>query len=121
MIKQSQGFKAWHKGVWTEHVGAWYLRCKGYKIIKQRFKSPVGEIDIIAQKGKLLIFVEVKARATLEEAAYAIRASQKSRISRAASAFLKIYPPPELLRFDVLLIKPWALPHHIEGAWLQST
>ena len=46
----------------AETIALWYLRCKGYRLLTQRFKSPMGEVDLIMRKGETTVFVEVKAR-----------------------------------------------------------
>lgn len=109
--------RAYLKGQWAEKIAAFYLRLKGYKILENRFKTPVGEIDLLARKGKMLVAVEVKRRATLEEASLALTSFQKKRIERAFLYYLRRRPFPLDLRFDVVLISPWKWPCHIQGAW----
>ena len=100
----------------AERAAAIYLALKGYRILARRFRSPAGEIDLIARRGRLVVYVEVKARTG--EAAV-IRERQRRRIRRAAEHFLKLRP--ELAsreqRFDAILIRPWALPAHLKDAW----
>ncbi|MDA0238961.1 MAG: YraN family protein [Proteobacteria bacterium] len=103
----------------AETATAWTLRLKGYRIIRRRHKSPVGEIDLIARRGKLLIFIEVKARATYEAAAHSVTRRQRNRIERAAALFLSsqsAYAGFDI-RFDVVLITRGRLPIHIKDAW----
>jgi putative endonuclease len=103
----------------AEAVCAALLRLKGFQILARRFRTPVGEIDIVARRGRLVAFVEVKARADLVTAGESVGQRQRRRIARAAQAFLQ--KRPELqhldLRFDVVLLAPWRLPHHISDAW----
>lgn len=109
--------RAYLKGQQGEWLAALYLRCKGYKILERRLKTPVGEIDLLAQKGKTLIAIEVKSRSSLEKAAFAITPYQQQRIERALAYSLSQKEPPSSIRFDVILIAPWKWPYHMKGAW----
>ena len=82
-------------------------------------KNVVGEIDIIARRGGLVVFAEVKARKDRAAAAEAITPSQTARIVRAAGAFLQAHPHFSNFdqRFDVILVCPWRLPVHLVDAW----
>ncbi|MBT3550519.1 MAG: YraN family protein [Rhodospirillaceae bacterium] len=106
-------------GIRAERLARLYLRCKGYRILERGYRTPVGEIDIIARRGRALAFVEVKARRDFESAAYAIGQRQQERITRAAGAYIARHPGcAELnLRFDVILMAPGGWPKHIPGAW----
>ncbi|MBT3358050.1 MAG: YraN family protein [Rhodospirillales bacterium] len=110
---------AWRFGRFAERLAAGYLRVKGYRILAARHKTPVGEIDIVARRGSLIAFVEVKARADAIAAADALGPNQRRRITRAALAFIARYPHlAELsMRFDVILVTPWQVPRHIVDAW----
>jgi putative endonuclease len=105
----------------AEAVCAALLRLKGFRILARRFRTPVGEIDIVARRGRVVAFIEVKARADLVTAGESVGLRQRRRIARAAQAFLQ--KRPELqhldLRFDVVLLAPWRLPLHISDAWRQ--
>jgi len=87
--------------------------------LARRWKSPLGEIDIIAARRHLLIFVEVKARAKLDDAAEAVTERQKQRIAAAAEIWLAANPMPAIrdMRFDAILVAPGKLPRHIPGAF----
>lgn len=107
------------KGLLAESFAKLYLRLKGYRILAERFKTPVGEIDLIAKRGRQLVFVEVKLRKTAAEAAEAIHARNQSRVRRAAELYLQKhleYTGYEL-RFDALALAPYAWPQHIRNAW----
>ena len=54
------------RGLVAEGIAAWLLRLKGYRVLATRYRTPLGEIDIVARRGKVLAFVEVKARPTVE-------------------------------------------------------
>ena len=99
------------------------LMAKGYRILAKRFRTPYGEIDLVARKRNLLAFVEVKARASLDEAAYAVTPRQQARIIDAAQAWLMAHPEHAEfeLRFDAMLIAPRRLPRHLLAAFDAST
>ncbi|MBR1734164.1 MAG: YraN family protein [Alphaproteobacteria bacterium] len=106
-----------YKGILGEIIATFYLRLKGFKIIEHRFKTYCGEIDIIATKNDLVVFVEVKARKTKDECFIAIRDKQLKRIQRASQIFLGYHPKfaNYFIRYDVVLISDWAIPIHIEN------
>lgn len=110
---------AFRTGLSAESKAAAYLIAKGYRILARRFRSPVGEIDIIARRRNLVAFVEVKARAKFDDAAYAVTPQQRLRIIAAAEAFLATQPDyaNDELRFDCMLIVPGRLPKHLIAAF----
>ncbi|MFI4959871.1 MAG: YraN family protein [Hyphomicrobiales bacterium] len=87
---------AFSLGISAESRAAVWLLAHGYRILARRWKSPLGEIDIIAARRHLLIFVEVKARAKLDDAAEAVTERQKQRIAAAAEIWLAINPMPAI-------------------------
>lgn len=107
------------KGRWAEAGAVWLLRLKGFEILQRRFKSTVGEIDIVARRGDLLVFVEVKLRPASARALEAVGARQRLRIGRAAEHYLKRRPDLAALacRFDVVACVPWRVPLHLPDAW----
>jgi len=111
--------RAWRFGRWAETGAALSIRCRGYRIVARRFKCPVGEIDIVAQRGNVLSFMEVKARQDLSTAAESLGPRQIQRITRAAEAFLMQRPEWADcdIRFDMILVRPWRLPVHVKDAW----
>lgn len=114
---------AFRTGLSAESRAAAYLMAKGYRILARRFRTPQGEIDIVARRRRLLAFVEVKARRSLDEAAYAVTPRQQQRIIGAAQAWLMTHPEHAAfdLRFDAMLIAPRRLPRHLLGAFDAST
>ena len=114
---------AFRTGLSAESRAAAYLMAKGYRILARRFRTPHGEIDLVAKRRNLISFVEVKARATLDDAAFAVTSRQKARIIDAAQAWLMAHPEhAELeLRFDAMLIAPRHLPRHVMAAFDAST
>lgn len=105
----------------AESAAAWLLRLKGFRILERRFATPVGEIDLVACRGDLLLFVEVKRRGELAAASEAILPRQRQRIARAAEIFLQRRPAARTMRcrFDVVAVAPWRWPVHIADAWRQ--
>jgi putative endonuclease len=114
---------AFRTGLSAETRAAAYLMAKGYRILAKRFRTPHGEIDIVAKRRNLLAFVEVKARATLDDAAFAVTPRQQARIVDAAQAWLMAHPEHAdfELRFDAILIAPCHLPRHLLAAFDAST
>ena len=114
---------AFNTGLSAESRAAALLMAKGYRILAKRFRTPHGEIDLIAKRRNLVAFVEVKARATLDEAAFAVTPRQQARIINAAQAWLAAHPEfAEFeLRFDAILIAPRHLPRHLLAAFDAST
>ena len=110
--------QAYLKGKRGEWIAALYLQLKGYEILEKRFKTPMGEIDILARKGKILVAIEVKTQKTLEKASLALNAFQKRRIEKALLFYLAGKTSDLDLRFDVVLISSWQWPCHIQGAWI---
>ena len=114
---------AFRTGLSAESRAAAFLIAKGYRILAKRFRTPYGEIDLVAKKRNLIAFVEVKARSSLDEAAYAVTPRQQQRIVNAAQAWLMAHPEHAEfdLRFDAILIAPRHLPRHLLAAFDAST
>lgn len=102
-----------------ERLAVWRLRLAGWRILARDWRSPVGEIDIVALRGKLLLFIEVKARGSIGTAGEAIGARQRGRIREAAGLFLARHPTLAAcdIRFDAMLVAPWRWPVHLRDAW----
>jgi putative endonuclease len=102
-----------------ETRAAWFLRAKGWRILDQRVRTAAGEIDLVAKRGKLIAFVEVKTRATAAELDFAIDEHRLARVAAAAEMLAPRYATAgEDIRIDVVLIAPRAWPRHIENAWI---
>lgn len=114
--------KSYNKGKFSEFFASILLISKGYKILKKRFVigkgTHAGEIDLIAKRGKNLVFIEVKSRRNKLESLYAINKTQKQRIARSAEIFLKYNPrfSNYNIRFDAILFAPFYI-KHIKNAW----
>jgi putative endonuclease len=116
---RQRGRTAWHAGRWAESLAAWRLRCAGYQILARNWRSPVGEIDIVARRGGILAIVEVKSRGDLATALEAIAPRQQARLVRAALAFQARRRDVAglTLRFDVVALGRGMWPRHIREAW----
>ena len=107
------------RGKTAELLCLWHLRFKGYRILARRYKTPAGEIDLIARRGDTLAAIEVKARADFDAATEAVTRRQQRRITRAVAHFLGGRPDLATLaaRFDVMLVAPRRWPRHLVDAW----
>jgi putative endonuclease len=106
-------------GISAESKAAAFLVVRGYRILARRFRTSVGEIDIVARRRGTLVFVEVKARDKLDDAAYAVTPHQRRRIVAAAEAWLAGHDEygRDEIRFDAILIAPGRLPRHLTAAF----
>ena len=95
------------------------LRLKGYRIIKMRYRTKQGEIDIIARKNDLVAMVEVKARKSVSEALDAVTHTAQRRIINAGDTWLaQQHDYAKLsIRYDIIAVVPGKWPYHAEGAW----
>ncbi|MEX0628887.1 MAG: YraN family protein [Cucumibacter sp.] len=102
-----------------EAIAALWLIVSGHRIRAARVKTPVGEIDLIASRGRSLVFVEVKSRASVLERDLAFAAVNRSRISAAAAFWIGTHPRYAGwdMRFDVIGLAPMRLPRHVKGAF----
>jgi putative endonuclease len=114
---------AFRTGISAESRAAALLIAKGFRILARRWRSPVGEIDIIARRRSLLVFVEVKARDNLDDAAWSVSERQRGRIIAAAEAWLARNADDRIqdIRFDAVLVAPRRIPRHIAAAFDAST
>jgi putative endonuclease len=112
--------KAERDGRRAETLAALYMRVKLFVIIATRLKTPVGEIDIVARRGRLLVFTEVKHRKSAGAAA--LEAVNTHRIARAAQWFMMTRPEYAGFdcRFDVIVLAPGRWPHHLQNAFSVS-
>jgi putative endonuclease len=106
-------------GRWAETLAALYLRLKFYRVVARRFKTPVGEIDLIVSRFGLTAFVEVKARKRRALEGETLEAVRQRRIVRAAEYYLMRYPALATtpLRFDIIFLAPWSWPRHLKNAF----
>lgn len=114
-MKRQQAEKRGRQG---EGTAAAWLQVKGWRILDRRVRTPAGEIDIVAKRGNLVAFVEVKWRAKKADLDFAIDEFRLSRVAAAAEAVAHKYATQgEDMRVDVILLAPGALPRHIVNAW----
>lgn len=111
--------QAEQRGREAEAQAAMWLASQGWQILAERVKTPLGEIDLIARKGALVAFVEVKWRARAVTLDYAIDEHRLTRVAAAAEAVAHLYAgPADDVRVDVILLAPGRAPRHIENAWM---
>jgi putative endonuclease len=109
--------RAEQRGRRGETLAAWYLRLKGWRVLAQRVKTPRGEVDLVARRGKMVAFVEVKWRKTAAELDLAIDEYRLRRVAAAAEAVAaRFVRPGDDQRIDVLLLAPGRWPRHIANA-----
>jgi putative endonuclease len=116
---QQQRVAAFRLGLSAESRAAMLLMAKGYRIAARRFKTPFGEIDIVARRWNALVFVEVKARDHADDAAMAVTERGRRRILGAAELWLARHPgdAQRFIRFDVILVTPGKMPRHLANAF----
>jgi putative endonuclease len=119
LAKNAKRMAAFRLGVSAETSAMIFLGAKGYRTIVRRWKSPVGEIDLVVKRGRLIVFVEVKARKALDQAAESVLPRQRRRIVAAAEAWLAAHPEHAGydMRFDAILVTPGRMPQHIVSAF----
>ena len=121
--RAASGRASERRGRFAEIAAAWLLRLKGYRIVGRRLRPPrgsgAGEIDLVARRGNLLVFVEIKARPEAGGGLSAIGAAQQARLLRAAEWFIKYQPEYATcdLRFDAVVVSPGRWPVHLADAW----
>ena len=111
--------KAFIRGHLSEYYAAIYLLLKGYRIKAMRFRTKSGEIDIVARKGDLVAFVEVKARRITGDAIFAVDPSSQRRIRNASLAWIARQPDAALItyRYDIIAVTPWSRPRHFQDSF----
>ena len=110
--------EAERRGRRGEAFAAWWLRLQGWRIVAQRVKLAVGEVDLVARRGRTVAFVEVKWRRDAAALDTAIDAARLRRVARAAQAIAARHVHDgDTMRIDVILIAPWRLPRRIANVW----
>jgi putative endonuclease len=117
--------RSYRYGLAAEKIAAWYLRCKGYRILAHRHLGRFGEIDLIAKRADTIAIIEVKARQNITQCHFSIDGKKQHRLIQAAQEWSSM--PRKVtglnnmhdcnIRFDVIWIVPWAIPQHIKDAW----
>jgi putative endonuclease len=102
----------------AETLACWWLRLKGWRILARRVRTPLGEVDIVARRGSVVAFVEVKARASEREAALALDEWRLRRVAAAAGALAHRFAREgDVTRIDAMFVLPKRLPRHMENVW----
>ena len=110
--------RAERSGRRAERLAALWLQLKGWKILGRRVRTPVGEVDLVARRGRTVAFVEVKARATAVEAGLALDEWRLRRVAAAAEALAQRYARAgDDIRLDAIFIVPRRLPRHMANIW----
>ena len=111
--------RALRRGRWSEYVAAAFLLLKGYRILGLRYRVKSGEIDIIARRGDLIAFVEVKARRSVDDSVFAVDGQTQRRIRNASLHWLQGRPDAGrlALRYDIVAVRPWRWPVHLKDAF----
>lgn len=117
--RRARGLAARTSGRRAELVAALWLMAKGYRILGFRLKTPQGEIDLLAQRGRILAVVEVKRRRTLDEALEAVAVEQRERLRRAGANLAARRPTlrDAAVRLDLVALAPGRWPQHRADAW----
>lgn len=106
------------RGLGAGTLACWYLRLRGWRTLARRVRVPGGEVDIIARRGRTLAFVEVKARATADAAAFALDDWRLRRVAVAAERLAPRYMRDcDDVRIDALFIVPRRWPKHLTNVW----
>ena len=115
--------RSYRLGIAAELLAALVLTARGYRVLALRYKTPVGEIDLIVRRGRTVAFVEVKARAGLAQALSAAGPRTQSRVARAAQYFLAQKPgfADCELRFDLFAVASPFCWRHLDNAWRPSS
>ena len=110
--------EAERRGRRADRLAGWWLRLHGWQILANRARTAVGEIDLVARRGRVIAFIEVKARATQDDLAIAIDHRRLRRVARAAELLAPRYARNgEDVRIDVMLIAPRRFPQHLKNVW----
>lgn len=107
------------RGRRAEFLVALWLQLQGWKILDRRARTAMGEIDLVARRGRTLAFIEVKAHRTRDASLYALTPRQQARLLRAGSLWRarhRRYAHCQP-RFDLVLAVPGRWPRHIKGAF----
>ncbi|MDO8290732.1 MAG: YraN family protein [Parvibaculum sp.] len=118
-LRETRGRKSYEAGLRAENLATLFMMLKFYRILGRRVKTRSGEIDLIARRGRMLVFVEVKASAGFDRAIEALGPHQRDRLARAASLYVASRPALQHLdiRFDMVLVARGYLPRHVVDAW----
>ena len=106
------------RGRQAERIAGWWLRLKGWRIVGRRMRTRAGEVDLVARKGAMLAFVEVKARGNAADLDLAIDERRLARVAAAAEILWhELAEPGDDMRIDVILLAPGRPPRHLANVW----
>ncbi len=106
------------RGRCAETIAAWWLRLHGWSILAKRARVAGGEVDLVARRGRVLAFVEVKQRATVDAAAWSLDHYRLRRVAVAAEQLaLRYARPGDVIRIDAIYLVPNRLPRHLPNVW----
>ena len=117
--RAESGRAAFKRGHGRERRAVWWLRLKGYRILAINWRSPLGEIDLIARRGAHLVVIEVKQRIDAQTATGSLAPAQMRRLARAAELYMAQHPACADLtvRFDLIAFGTMGWPTHLKDAW----
>lgn len=105
------------RGRQAERIAAWWLRLKGWQILARRARTPLGEVDLVARRGSMIAFVEVKARASTAALDLSIDERRLARVAAAEILWHELARPGDDMRIDVMLLAPGRPPRHLTNVW----
>lgn len=106
------------RGRRAERLACWWLRLKGWRLLAERVRVNGGEVDLVMRRGKTLAFIEVKQRATVHAADWALDRQRLTRVAVAARLLAPRFRSGcNIIRIDAVLIVPGHLPRHLEHVW----
>lgn len=113
--------RAERSGRAAETLAAWTYRFRGFEILDRRFQAAGGEIDLVARKGPLLVFVEVKRRADIDAALFAVTYKNRRRMEQAVKSWLARHPrlAQSDVRFDIAAVAGWRV-EIAKAAWREG-
>ena len=120
MQTRSRGRReAYRYGHFAEAAALLFLLAKGFRPLARRYRTPLGEIDLVVKRGRVIAFVEVKARGLERDALESVGVSSERRIVDAADLWLAKHPAAQgyEVRYDMVLLLPWRLPRHLPDAF----
>ncbi len=121
LAKQRRGARAREHGRAAELIAALWLMLHGWRLVGFRVRTPQGEVDLLVRRGRVLAVVEVKARATLDEALAAVKPAQRARLLRAGQALAARRGKALSVRLDLVALAPGRRPVHVPDAWGGTT
>ena len=102
----------------AELMALWALRLKGWRLLARRYKTHMGEVDLIMRRGDVTAFIEVKARKSLDDAVLSVTPRQARRIAAARQFMAEDRQAArQACRFDIVAVSPYHWPRHIANAF----